>query len=306
MTPPAIETSGLTKHYGDQIGIEDLALTVDQGEVFGFLGPNGAGKTTTIRLLLDLIRPTRGEARILGLDCQEASISVRQAVGYLPGELSLWPEATPRATLDHLAKVRGEPVPRAEIDRLAERLGVAMDTPVGELSSGNKQKVGIVQALMNRPELAILDEPTRGLDPLVQNEVLDLVAEARAEGRTVFLSSHVLHEVERVCDRVAIVRDGRLVAVEDVDDLIHRSSRRIDVVFARPPPDDVLDGIANVRDVDREGARLQFVLEGPIDPLVKRLASYELVDLRSQDPSLEEVFLDYYEPETDREAHRGA
>jgi ABC-2 type transport system ATP-binding protein len=292
---PAIETDGLTKRYGDAIGVCDLDLRVDRGEVFGFLGPNGAGKTTTIRLLLDLIRPTRGSARVLGMDVNEASLEVRHTVGYLPGELALWPDPTPRETVRHLAKVRGERVPEPEIERLAERLGVQMDRPVGELSSGNKQRVGLLQAFASRPEILILDEPTRGLDPLVQQEVRHLICEAREEGRTVFLSSHVLHEVEQVCDRVAIVREGELVTVEAVDELVHRSVRRMNVTFAEAPPADLLAGIEGVRDVHRDGVRMAFTVEGAIDPVLKRLAEREVLDVRSHEPSLEEVFLDRYE-----------
>lgn len=263
--------------------------------MFGFLGPNGAGKTTTIRVLLDLIRPTEGQASVLGLDCQRDSQQVRSRVGYLPGELSLWPDETGRAAIEHLARVRGPEVPRERIHRLADRLDADLEMPIEELSSGNKQKIGLVQALMSEPELAILDEPTRGLDPLVQREVLSLVAEARDDGRSVFFSSHVLHEVEQVCDRVGLVRQGRLVAVEDVDELVQASTREVDAVLTQPPPEGAFAGLENVRHLEQEGSRIRLRVDGPIDPLIKRLAEFEVVDLRSQAPSLEDLFLAHYE-----------
>jgi ABC-2 type transport system ATP-binding protein len=211
MNSAVIEIQGLTKFYGRNRGVADLAFSVEAGEVFGYLGPNGAGKTTTIRLLLDLIRPTRGTARLFGLDARRDGTAARRRIGYLPGELALDPRMTGRNALGLLGRLRG-PVDWPEVQRLAERLGCDLSRRVGALSHGNRQKLGLIQAFMHRPELLVLDEPTLGLDPLVQHEFYLMVEEARAAGRTVFISSHVLPEVERLCDRVAIIRAGRLAA----------------------------------------------------------------------------------------------
>ena len=210
MTENVIETRGLTKHYGDFSALEDLDLDVQRGEIFGFLGPNGAGKSTTMRTLLDQIRPTRGSARILGLDIGEDSVEIRRHLGYLPGDLALYPKLTGHQTLDYFANLRGD-VDRSYVAELAERLKADLSKKVGEYSTGNRQKIGLIQAFMHKPELLILDEPNAGLDPLIQQEFHRLMEEVRAEGRTVFLSSHTLSEVERVADRVGIIRSGHLV-----------------------------------------------------------------------------------------------
>jgi ABC-2 type transport system ATP-binding protein len=289
----AIVTEDLTKSYHGRRGIVDVALEVRAGEVFGFLGPNGAGKTTTIRLLLDLIRPTAGRARVLGLDVREGSLEIRRRVGYLPGELALWERMTGAELLAFLGELRGG-VDRRFVAELAERLDCDLSARIGSLSHGSKQKVALIQAFLHRPELLILDEPTTGLDPLMQEEFQRMVAEVRAEGRTVFLSSHILREVERTCDRVGIVREGRLVAVEDVRDLRARGLRILDLRFAGPVPASAFQGLPGVQEVEAQGDGVRLTVAGPVDAVVKAAARHEVVDLTSHEPSLEEIFLRFY------------
>ncbi len=288
-----IETRGLTKYYGPVRGIVDVNLQVHEGEIFGFLGPNGAGKTTTIRLFLDLIRPTEGEVRIFGLEVRRHSLEIRRRVGYLPGELALYEDLTGRQLLEHLAGLRNG-VDRRRVEELAERLEAELDRPLRELSHGNKQKIGLIQAFMADPELLILDEPATGLDPLVQQTFYELLAEAKARGCTVFLSSHILPEVERVCDRVGIIREGRLVAVETVASLKARAGRRVEVTFAEPVPPEVFQGLPGVQELEVRGRRLRGFVRGEMAPFLRALAALPVVDLLSREPSLEEVFLAFY------------
>jgi beta-exotoxin I transport system ATP-binding protein len=296
---PAILTEQLTKSYGRSRsrGVVRLDLEVRPGEVFGFLGPNGAGKTTTIRVLLDLIRPTSGRALVLGRDSHKDTLEIQARSGYLPGELSLYPNLTGRETLRYLGNLRGG-VDWDHVAALAERLDCDLERKVADLSTGNKRKVGLIQALMHRPELLILDEPTSGLDPLVQHEFYHLLDEAREAGQTVFLSSHVLPEVQRVCDRVAFVREGELVAVEDVAELMGRAVREVEVVFAEPVPASAFENVPGVTSVSADGkgaATLRLTVAGSLDPAVKALAAYPVVDLISQLPDLEDVFMTFYE-----------
>jgi ABC-2 type transport system ATP-binding protein len=292
--PAAILTQGLTKIYGKRLGIEGLDLEVRSGEIFGFIGPNGAGKTTTIRLLLDLLHPTRGRAEVLGLDSHRQSVEVRQAVGYLPGEFGLDTRTTGRQLIRNFARLRGMQDLGAA-DRLGERLGVDLDLPTGRLSRGNRQKVGLVQALFHEPALAILDEPTTGLDPLVQDTFLQLLREAKAEGRTVFLSSHILSEVERVCDRVAIVRGGHLAALETTESLLEKRRKRVTLVFASPVDASAFAALPGISDVHAQGATLWMRVGDGIDAVIKLAARYTLLDLSVEHPSLDEVFLGYYD-----------
>jgi ABC-2 type transport system ATP-binding protein len=288
----AIVAEGLTKRYGSVVGVEDVDLEVPTGEVFGFIGPNGAGKTTTIRMLIDLLRPTRGRVRVLGLDPQHDAVEVHRRVGYLPGELSLHQGFAAGELLGWYANLRGGGADR--IASYAERLGLDLSREVRELSSGNRQKVGLVQAFMSEPDLLVLDEPTRGLDPLVQQEFHRMVREVRAAGRTVFLSSHVLDEVEAVADRVGIVRAGQLVAVERVAALKERIAIRFEVRFGEDVPPGRFAGLAGVGEAEVSGRLGRFLVHGSPDALVKAVAEYEVTSLVSREPDLEEIFLAYY------------
>jgi ABC-2 type transport system ATP-binding protein len=293
MADSVIVVEGLTKRYGPRTGVVDLEFRVEPGEVFGYLGPNGAGKTTTIRTLLDLIRPTAGRASIFGLDTRANSVEIRRRTGYLPGELALYENVTGGELLRFFGGLRGGLDPN-RIQNLADRLDIDLGTRIRSLSHGNKQKVGLVQAFMHRPELVVLDEPTQGLDPLVQHEFHRLVAEAKSEGRTVFLSSHVMPEVERVCDRVGIIREGRLVAVEDIGELKSRSVRAVEIHFQHPAPGVAFANLPGVSDVSVMGDVLRCSVAGPLDAVIKQAARFRVVDLTSHEPSLEDIFLTYY------------
>jgi ABC-2 type transport system ATP-binding protein len=290
---PAIRTAGLSKDYGAGHGLFDLDLEVEQGEVLGFLGPNGAGKSTTMRLLLDLIAPTTGTASVLGLDTRSGSLAIRGRVGFLPGDFALYPRLTGADVLDHLAELRGG-VDRAVRDSLAERFDAQLDRPIRELSSGNRQKVGLIQAFMHEPELLILDEPIAGLDPLVQQSFHALLAEVSAQGRTVFLSSHTLSEVERVTHRVAILRAGRLVVVDSLESLRHVAVQRMEIEFAEPVPAEAFRALPGVRDATADGRRVTVVFEGSADAIVKAAAAHEVRAIRTREDDLEEIFLRYY------------
>jgi len=293
MEETVIHIAGLTKFYGKQRGIVEVSLDVRPGEVFGYLGPNGAGKTTTIRTLLDFIRPTCGRAAIFGLDTRRHSRGIRQHTGYLPGELTLYGNLTGAELLQYLASLRSG-VDWRYVEELAERLQCDLSRPIRSLSHGNRQKIGLIQAFMHKPELLILDEPTTGLDPLIQQEFYRLIAEVRAAGRTVFLSSHILPEVERVCDRVGIIREGRLVAVETVEALKARALRRLEIHFAAPVPKEAFAGATGVRDLVVEGNVLRCAVAGSLDALIKTAARFEVLNVISHEPTLEEVFLAYY------------
>jgi ABC-2 type transport system ATP-binding protein len=289
-----IRLEGLTKSYGKNRGVVGLDLEVYAGEVFGYLGPNGAGKTTTIRLLLDLIRPTSGRAVVLGSEPRAGGPALRRRIGYLAGDPALYRKMTGRQLLTYLGHLRGLPgLGPAEV--LAERLELDLSRPIGDLSRGNRQKVAVVQAFMHSPQLLVLDEPTSGLDPLMQREFYGLVAEAKAEGRTVFLSSHVLSEVERIADRVGIVREGRLVVVEGLEALKAKALRRLEIHFATPVPREEFASLPGVQDVAVEGSMLSCTVIGSIDRLLKAAARYEVVNLVSHEADLEDLFLRYYE-----------
>jgi ABC-2 type transport system ATP-binding protein len=271
-----------------------LDLRVERGEIFGYLGPNGAGKSTTIRLLLDLIRPTAGRAAVLGFDTRADGTEARRHVGYLPGDLRLADRLTGSAQLESFAHLRGR-VDTALRDELCERLGVVLDRPIRQLSRGNRQKIGIVQAFMHRPDLVVLDEPTAGLDPLLQNEMRTLLRETAERGATVFLSSHSLDEVQHVADRVGVIRSGRLVDVDEVESLRERSLRHVTITFTEPVDVSELSSLRGVRIIEVEGAVIRLSApETAMDALVKVVARRAIVDLVSQPADLEEIFLELY------------
>lgn len=292
-----IRTQGLTKHYGDFPALVDLDLEVRAGEVYGFLGPNGSGKTTTIRTILDEIRPTAGRSWILGMDSHEQSVEIRPHIGYVPGDLTMYPNLTGHDTLTFFANLRGG-VEWTYVRELAERLSADLSKKVGDLSTGNRHKIGLIQAFMNRPTVLIMDEPSTGLDPLVQREFQAMVREVAAEGRSVFLSSHTLSEVQRVADRVAIIRHGRLVAVEYLHDLRTKAMRRVDLEFDVPIEASVLESVPGVRDVTIDNHRAILSFDGKMAILLKAVAEhYDVVDINTQEADLEEIFLTYYKDE---------
>jgi ABC-2 type transport system ATP-binding protein len=289
----AILTDSLSKSYGETLALDTLDLVVHTGEIFGFLGPNGAGKTTTIRLLLDIIRPDSGQATVLGLDPRAQGVELRRRVGFLPGDFVVDGRQTSWQFLTYLGNLRGG-VSRASIESLGDRLDLDLDLRIGSLSRGNRQKVGLVQAFMHSPELLILDEPTSGLDPLVAREFLKLASEARHEGQTVFMSSHILSEVQQVADRTGIIREGRLIAVDDVDELRSRAIRNVRIVFADEVAATEFEAIDEVADLIFEGNMLTCRLVGEADALVKRAARHQVIDFVSEEPDLEELFFHYY------------
>ena len=297
--PAVIRTERLTKSYGPHRGITDVDLEVGSGEVFGFLGPNGAGKTTTIRTLLDLIRPTSGRAFVFDIETTVDPVSIHRRIGYIPGEFALYDRLTGGQTIQYFANLRGG-VDKAYQQSLVDRLEVDTSRKFKEYSKGNTQKIGLVIAMQHQPELLILDEPTSGLDPLVQQTFYALVREAQAGGRTVFLSSHVLSEVEKTCDRVAIIRDGRLVKVDRTDALRDLAHHEVELRFTEAVPRDMFAALPGVSDVRVDDHTLRLRVSGPITPVVQAAARYELLDFVSREPTLEETFLAQYgshEPE---------
>ena len=294
--PNIIEVDRLTKSYGGKRGIKDVSFSVADGEVFGFLGPNGAGKTTTIRTLMALIRADSGTARISGLDSWEQAIEIKRLIGYVPGEPSLDRNLTGGQILEYFANLRGG-VDRAYLKKLIERLDLDTSRKFRQYSTGNKRKVVLIQAFMHRPRVLILDEPTSGLDPLNQQEFDGMVREAREEGRTVFLSSHVLSEVEKTCTRVAIIRDGSIVRIGGIHELNDIKRYEITIAFAQPVAADAfarLDGVAEVEALN-DGMAVRLAIQGSADAVIKAAARYPVVSLTSYEPSLEDIFLRYYE-----------
>jgi ABC-2 type transport system ATP-binding protein len=273
--------------------VEALDLTVHKGEIFGLLGPNGAGKTTTIRMLLDLIRPTRGRVEVLGTDPRRGGARLRRRIGYVPGDLVMYDRLTGRQLLEFVTSLRGDASPAAAED-LARRLGVALDRPIGALSRGNRQKIGVVQALAHEPELLVLDEPTSGLDPVSQRTFRTLIREATARGAAVLLSSHVLSEVQRIADRVAIVRAGRLVTIEPMRELEANALRVVEIRFGGPVPAEAFTDLPGVRAVDVEGDLLRASVVGSVDALVKAASRYTVKSIAGHEADLEDAFLAYY------------
>ncbi|HEV8696382.1 MAG TPA: ABC transporter ATP-binding protein [Candidatus Limnocylindrales bacterium] len=288
-----IQLEKLTKSYGSHRGVIDIDLEINEGEAFGFLGPNGAGKTTTIRVLLDLIRPTRGRALVFGIETTMDPVAIHRRVGYLPGEFTLYDKLTGGQTIEYFANLRGGVDPLYQADLVA-RLDVDLSRRFREYSKGNKQKIGLIVALQHRPDLLILDEPTSGLDPLVQRTFYEVIREAKAEGRTIFLSSHILSEVEKTCDRVAIIREGQLVKVDRVEALRDLAHHQVELRFTGDVPVGAFAGLPGVSEVSTEDHVLRMRVAGSITPVVREAARYELLDFVSREPSLEETFLAQY------------
>jgi len=294
MGTPAIRTVGLSKRYGSADALLGLDLEIAEGEVVGYLGPNGAGKTTTIRLLLGLARPSAGRAEIFGLDCQRRTVEAHRRLAYVPGEANLWPSLTGAETLHLLGRVQGR-VDTVYRDELIERFDLDPSKKVRAYSKGNKQKILLIAALMARPDLLVLDEPTSGLDPLMERAFRRSVREAREAGQTVFLSSHILSEVEALCDRVGILREGRLVEMGTLEELRHLSALSVEATFSGVPPD--LAGVTGVKRAVVDGRHVHLEVHGPIEPLVEALAGTGVRELLSREPSLEELFLAHYGPD---------
>lgn len=293
MAVPAIRTEGLTKRYGTSTALRELDLELDPGEVVGYLGPNGAGKTTTIRLLLGLARPTAGRAEIFGFDCQRKTVAAHRRLAYVPAEANLWPSLTGEETLYLLGRVQGR-VDLGYRVELVERFNLDLTKKVRAYSKGNRQKVLLIAALMSRPDLLVLDEPTGGLDPLMEQAFRLSVCEAREHGQTVFLSSHILSEVEALCDRVAILRDGRLAEIATLTHLRHLSALSVEATFGGVPPD--LSRVSGVVRAVVDGCRVHLQLQGSIAPLIAALVGTDLRGLLSREASLEDLFLAYYGP----------
>jgi len=288
-----ISAEKLTKSYGQHRGIIDVDLEVQEGEAFGFLGPNGAGKTTMIRTLLDHIRPTSGKATIFGIDTTVDPVAIHRRIGYLPGEFALYDKLTGGQTIEYFANLRGGVDPLYQQDLVA-RLDLDATRKFREYSKGNKQKVGLIVALQHRPDLLLLDEPTSGLDPLVQQTFYEVIRKAKSEGRTIFLSSHILSEVEKTCDRVAIIRDGQLVKVDRVEALRDLAHHQVELRFAGDIPLGAFAALPGVSDLTTEENLLRMRVSGSIAPVVREAANYELLDFVSREPSLEETFLAQY------------
>jgi len=288
-----IAAQGLTKSYGGSRGVADLTFSVRAGEVFGFLGPNGAGKSTTIRTMLDFIRPTSGTISVFGLEPRRDAPTIHARIGYMPGEFGLYERMHVRGYLEAFAAFR-DGAGHDQIAPLADRLRLDLDRPIHELSHGNKQKVGLVQAFMHAPDLVVLDEPTQGLDPLVQQTFYALIDETKARGGTVFLSSHILPEVERVCDRVGIIREGRLVTVDDVGDLKSKALRSVIFHFADPVDASMFAPLPSVVHTEQRGDAVAITVQGELDEVVKEAARHTVINVETREPSLEEIFLRAY------------
>ncbi|MCX2727149.1 ABC transporter ATP-binding protein [Thermomicrobium sp. 4228-Ro] len=293
-----ITVEQLTRSYGMQRGVIDLTFTVEPGEIYGFLGPNGAGKTTTIRVLMGFLRPTSGSARVFGLDCWSESTRVKERVGYVPGDVRIWEDMTGKQFLEFMGAFRPSVSPERR-RMLLERFQVELDKRIKQLSRGNRQKLALVQAFLHDPPLLVLDEPTSGLDPLMQHEFLTFLLEEKERGKTIFLSSHQLPEVERVADRVGIIREGRLVAVLTREELKQRRTRPMEVVFAEPVDPERFADLPGVRvlSVENGGTRFQLGVRDDLRALLRRLAELPTVDLTYAPPDLESVFLTYYQAE---------
>lgn len=288
-----IKITGLSKYYGKSRGIVDLNLEVLQGEILGYLGPNGAGKTTTMRILMDFIRASEGTAQIFGMDSHKDSLNIRRNIGYLSTSPVLYENLTGRQFLTYCMNIKGQDETTSFIE-LAERLNCDLDKKIDTLSHGNKQKIAIIRALAHKPQLVIMDEPTTGLDPLVQNEFESIIREMAADGSTILFSSHVLSEVENICDRIAIIGNGKLITMENVSDLKSKQTRILTVTFADNVEAQTFGSVPGIKNVDIVNNQLSFEISGPIDSIIKAIAKYKVLDIKIHEPDLEEIFLSYY------------
>ena len=291
-----IQTNDLSVYYGAHRGIKDLNLSIQKGEVFGFLGPNGAGKTTTLRAILDIIHPTQGSATLFGLDSQKDGVAIRERTSYLPGELSLYPSMKASYFLDLLGSLQKNKLDESYLEQLLERVDLDPSRKIKEYSHGNKQKIGVVAAFMGKKDLIILDEPTIGLDPIVQQTVLELIQEVKKEGRTVFISSHNIKEVQTVCDRVGIIQNGELIKTEKVEALINQQLKRLEIKFRKEPPHDAFT-IEGVKEIRRDGNLVMFEVSQDLDGLMENAVPYGIMDIETKTVSLEEIFLAFYSPQ---------
>jgi len=289
---PAIQTKNLTKYYGDSLGIKDVTLEVQRGEIFGFIGPNGAGKSTAIRTLLGLLPPTSGSAQMLGMDIITQGAELRKKIGYLPSEVHYYDEMSSRELLEYHSRFYGE-TKNGEISRLAEHFELDLDKKITDLSFGNKKKCAIIQSVLHNPELLILDEPTAGLDPLMQNRYFELLEEQNKKGVTIFFSSHILSEIQRMCDKAAVIRKGEITAVEDINALLEKQMKKVRFVFKEKPND--LNLPAGIQHEQWHNLKFTFEYVGPINVLIDWMASLDLVDAVMEEPDLESIFMNYYE-----------
>jgi len=292
---PALELSHVTKRYGTSRGIENISLTIPRGEVFGFLGPNGAGKSTTINTILDLLRPNSGTISVLGLDAQTDSVQVHRHIGYLAGDMETDSGLTGKQYLQYAAHLRGG-VPTEAIERLVKQLRCETNKKIKYLSRGNRQKIGLVSALMHDPDVLILDEPTSGLDPLVQNEFNVIIRDHAARGKTTFMSSHVLSEVQAACHRIGFIRDGKLIRVSTLDELLENVAHRVTALYTSGAPDSRLRTLKGVSDFHVHGKRRNFTFNGDYTELLHILATKPISDLQILEPALDELFMEYYQP----------
>ncbi|MBD3637712.1 MAG: ABC transporter ATP-binding protein [Crocinitomicaceae bacterium] len=288
----AIETHQLTKYYGDQPGIIDVSLEIEQGEIFGFIGPNGAGKSTAIRTILGLLKPTSGSAKILGMDTETQGDQLRKKIGYLPSEVNYYDEMSSRELLEYHCRFYGDVKP-GEIERLAEYYELDLDKKITDLSFGNKKKCAIIQSIIHEPELLIMDEPTSGLDPLMQNHFFEMMEDLNKKGTTIFMSSHILSEIQRLCDRAAIIRKSEITATEDIRQLLKKQMKKVLLVFETKPDSlELLEGSQKEKWHDN---KLSFEYVGATQPLLKWLAELNLLDAVLEEPDLESIFMNYYE-----------
>lgn len=299
MATSAISLQNLTKRYGSSRGVDDISLKVEKGEIFGFLGPNGAGKTTTIRMLMDFIRPSSGSAKILGLDCQNEPTQIHKRVGFLAGDMEMDPRLTGQQYLEYVSSLRGG-VPWSKTKVLIDRLQCETDRKIGKLSRGNKQKIALVSALMDNPEVLILDEPTSGLDPIMQSEFNTIIREHRAKGKTAFISSHDLSEVQQICDRIGFIREGKLIAVQPLKELTKQAFKRVSLTLSAKPNKAEFEKIKDVTSVSIVKNTVHLQLRGDVNPLLKALSKHTIKDLTIQDANLEDIFMSFYEGEEDK------